>query len=131
MINSKHISLILLITFITLFLALIVYSSVKGSVEKTIDNEVWKIYVVRDRIPLWEGECYHRKSKNYEPLKLMTYRDYNLGSKKKFNIKKTFLNDEINPKNNIRIALKPILYECKTEPYLRKSHLVFRSRLIP
>lgn len=91
---------------------------------------MWAIYVARDRIPLWEGECYHRASLNKNPLKLMTYRDYVLGSNKSYNVKKTFLNDEINPKNNIRIALKPIVYECNTEPYIRKSHLIFRSRMI-
>lgn len=91
--NSKHMSLILSAMFISLFSALIIYCSIKGPVEKTIDNEVWKIYVVRDRIPLWEGECYYRKSQNNEALKLMTYRDYALGSNKKFNVKKTFLND--------------------------------------
>lgn len=129
--KSKNISLVLMATFIMLFITLIVYCSTKGKVEKKIDNEVWQTYVARDRIPLWEGECYHRASINHEPLKLMTYRDYILGSNKKYNVKKTFLNDDIDPKNNIRIALKPILYECKTEPYLRKSHLVFRSRIVP
>lgn len=128
--KSKHLNIALISMFIFLFLSLVIYSSIKGNVEKKIDQEVWAIYVARDRIPLWEGECYHRASLNQYPLKLMTYRDYVLGSNKSYNVKKTFLNDEINPKNNIRIALKPIVYECKTEPYIRKSHLVFRSRMI-
>jgi len=115
-----------IITFFLLFS----YTTSKGSTEKQIDKKIWDQYIAKDRIPLWEGKCSYTITNEFDEPVLMTYRDYKNNTKGVIPVKRSFLNDDINPKPNIRVSVKPITYRCEVAPYERKSHLIFRSSMI-